>query len=208
MGALLLFAAVAWPTRSASAREYRVVRYVEKGGQIHLVLSARSFFDRRLRQELTKGFQKVILVETRVYQTGRDSPVAVKLRTYKVIFDLWASSFRITIDDAGGTRQVRVNTLAQAVDRVAEIDLPLGPVARFPQGTLARGPMFYSDVVIQFAPLPKGFLSKIRRWLRNPQGPASRGGSPLGSRFSLFVNPRISRALKEWRFRTQRFFRP
>jgi hypothetical protein len=208
VGVVLAVVLAVGAARAVSARQYRVVRYVEREGQIYLVVSVRDFFDRKLQRELVKGFQKVILVEARVYRSGRSRPVAILVRTYKVLYDLWASSFRITIDDHAGTRQVRVNTLGQTVAQVAELELPLGPVSRFPHGTLQRGPMFYTDVVIQFAPLPKGFLRKIRHWLRNPQGPASRGESPLGSRFSLFVNPRISRALKEWRFRTQKFYRP
>ncbi|MDY0002773.1 MAG: hypothetical protein RBU30_15860 [Polyangia bacterium] len=192
----------------ASARQYRIARYLERNGQLVLLASLREFFDARLQNELTKGFQKVIMVEARVYRSGQDEPVSVVVRTYKVIYDLWASAFGITVDDPSGTKQLRVNTLEQAVKRIAEMELPLGPLSRFPRGSLDRGPLFYTDILMQFAPLPRGFLTKIRRWLRNPQGSGSRGGSPLGSRFSLFVNPRISSALKEWRFRTQRFYRP
>jgi len=201
---LLLLAGTA-----ASARRYRVVRYVEDAkGHLYLKFSFHAFFDRRLRRELTKGFQKVILVEARVYRAGRSRPVAISVRTCKVIYDLWAGSFLITIDDASGTRKVRVNTLERAVREITGVQLYLGPASRYPRRRGGHGGMFYADVVIQFAPLPPGFLRKIRRWLRNPLGPASKGGSPLGSRFSLFVNPRISRALKEWRFRTQKFYRP
>lgn len=203
----VLFGTLGFAT-AAEARQYRVARYIEKDGKLTLSVSLREFFDRKLQQELTKGFQKVILVEVRVFRVGEERPVSVVVRTYKVIYDLWASSFHITIDDPAGTRQVRLNTLAEAVERLALLELPLGPVTLFPQGSLAKGPLFHTDLTIQFAPLPKGFLRKIRRWLRNPHGVASRGESPLGSRFSLFVNPRISRALMEWSFRTQRFYRP
>lgn len=208
--ALLLVGALAvlGGAPSASARQYRVARYLERDGQLVLRVSVREFIDARLQKELTKGFQKIILVEARVHRSGQEAPVAVVVRSFKVIYDLWASAFRITIDDPGGTRQLRVNTLEQAVSRIAELEISLGPLSQYPRGSLARGPLYYTDVLLQFAPLPKGFLSKIRRWLRNPQGTDSRGGSPLGSRFSLFVNPRISSALKEWRFRTQKFFRP
>jgi hypothetical protein len=207
---LLGLALLAALGRPAAARRYRVARYVETAkGRIELRFSYRSFFDRRLQRELKKGFQKVILVEARVYRKGRSRPVAVAVRSYKVIYDLWAGSFLITVDDAAGTRKVRVNTLSQALRELAEVRLDIGPRSRYPRRSKA-GPsaMFYADVVIQFAPLPRGFLRKIRRWLRNPLGPTSKGGSPLGSRFSLFVNPRISRALKEWKFRTQQFYRP
>ncbi len=194
----------------AEARRYRVVKYVETAkGRLELRFSYRSFFNRRLRRELKKGFQKVILVQALVYRKGRRRPVAVAGRSYKVIYDLWAGSFLLTVDDARGTRKLRVNTLSRALEELSEVRLDIGPRGRYPRRSQAgSSAMFYADVVIQFAPLPRGFLRKIRRWLRNPLGPASKGGSPLGSRFSLFVNPRISRALKEWKFRTQQFYRP
>lgn len=172
-----------------------------------MVFSIRGFFDARLRRELATGFQKVILVQARVHRVGRRRPVVVAVRLAKVTYDLWADSYRISLVDADGRRRVRVNRLDKAVELLSKVSLPLGPLARYPAGNLRRGPMFYADVVIQFAPLPPGFLRKIRRWLKNPYGESEGSASSLGSRFSLFVNPRISRALKEWRFRSQRFYR-
>lgn len=191
----------------AEARRYRVVRFVEAKGAVNMVFSIGRFFDKQLRQQIASGFQKVVLVEARVYRVGRKTPMAVAVRSAKVVYDLWGDSYRITLDDAGGRRQVRVNRLRQAVSVLSAVSLVLGPLARFPPRRGGRGPMFYADVVVQFAPLPPGFLRKIRRWLQRPYGAEDGSSSSLGSRFSLFVNPRISRALKEWRFRTQRFYR-
>jgi hypothetical protein len=187
---------------SVSARTYRQVRFVEQNGRVHLAFSFLDFFDARLRSELQKGFQKVTYLEAHVYRTQRNESVAIAVRHCKVIYDLWAGSYRIAVEDGSGTRQLRENTLASALKQIANVWLPLGPTRLF-----GKNVMHYVDVVILFEPLPKGFLAKVQRWLRQPAG-FTRGDSPLGSRFSVFVNSRISRALKETTFRTQSFWWP
>lgn len=186
----------------ARARVYRQVRFVERQGQIHLVFSFRDFFDARLQRELGKGFQKITYLEAHVSRAGGGPPHTVAVRSCKVVYDLWAGAYQVTVEDASGVKQVRENTLEAALRAITEVSLPLGPAARF-----GRNVMHHVDVAILFEPLPKGFLTKVQRWLRQPAG-LSRAESPLGSRFSVFVNSRISRALKETAFRTQRFWWP
>lgn len=187
---------------AAEARTYRQVRFVERQGQIHLVFSFRDFFDARLQRELGKGFQKVTYLEAHVHRVAGGPAHTVAVRSCRVVYDLWAGAYQVTVEDASGTRQVRENTLDSALRAITEVSVPLGPTARF-----GRNVLHYVDVAILFEPLPKGFLTKVQSWLRQPAG-LSRGESPLGSRFSVFVNSRISRALKETSFRTQRFWWP
>jgi hypothetical protein len=197
---VLLQAGVALP--DASARTYRQVRFVEQNGRIHLAFSFLDFFDARLRNELQKGFQKVTYLEAHVYRATRKEPITIAVRNCKVIYDLWAGSYRIAVEDGAGTRLHRENTLASALRQISSVWLPLGPTQLF-----GKDQLHYVEVIILFEPLPKGFLAKVQRWLRQPAG-FTRGDSPLGSRFSVFVNSRISRALKETSFRTQSFWWP
>ena len=203
-------------SHTAHARSYggpwKEVRFLEDRGGLYVFgFDFQSFFDRKLKSHLQSGFQKVLQLTVRVYRVKPRRHIKTVVRKYLVTYQLMHGSYRIVVlDSTGRLRKHIENKLGGALGRIARVEqssrIYLGPAKSF-----ARGVRFFVDVTIQFAPLPRSVLRKIQNWLKHPAGPSPgllRGGSPLGRRFAIVINSRISRALKSMTFQTQQFWVP
>lgn len=194
--------------RSAWARRYKIARFVEKQDRhIYVEFTFRKFFaDKRVHSRLSSAITRVIFLEARVYRAKGRRHLKTVRQSVKVTRDLLNNNYRIRIDDPSGVRHFRYNTLRATIRQIARVSLSLGPAKQYPVGM-----RFYVDVQILFAPMPKGFIKKVRKWLLHPAGQSPgllRGGSPLGGQVSIILNSRVMGALKQLSFRTQQAWNP
>lgn len=209
----LLLACLALPAAvRAEPVELKVGRYVARGQWIELSVGFREMSDATFRRRLRSGFATTVLMRLYLYRaggngTGRGRALAVISRSLRVLYDLWEGQFVLQIDDPGlPTRTVRTTQESRVIDLLTSIwRFPLVDVK-----ALAPGSAYVVAGLVEVNPMSREVLTEVRRWLRKPQS-RQRGGTGenfFGSFVSIFVNDKIRRAEKVFRFRTQPFVLP
>lgn len=163
-------------------------------------------FDERAYEKLAKNpLATVVVVRFYVYQEGQREPVAYRLMTMRIVYDLWLEEYEVRIDSERGRKGGRFARLSQAYAAITELDrLPIAPLSG-----IAVGPRYHLGLVAELNPVSQATMAEVRRWLTRPAGPASldRDSSFFGSFVSIFVNARLPEADRVIRMRTQPFYR-
>lgn len=202
---LVLVGLATWSPRAEARRckngRWKVVRFFEDSNKKNILMSFkfRKFFDKRLKKRLKSGISRHIYLEAVVYRQRGRRRLKTIIRDCRVAYDVWAGTYRITVQDSRGTHHYRENSLRKGLRRIANVTLLLGSIQRFPVKM-----KFYVEIRILFAPMPKSLAARIRRWIMN-QGKSRiiRGGSPIAPTVVIRVHSRISRALKRVKYCTQ-----
>lgn len=174
----------------------------EKTGEVLLraSFSYRDVVDKATAHKLASGLPTVIAMRAYVLREGEASPVALAIRTCRVVFDLWDEVYRLRITSAGGERDSAALNLEGVLRQCAEArELPVAERA-----LLASGKAHFIGAIVEVNPIGPEMLAQMRRWVSRPAGSTGIGpGDALfGSFIGLFVR-QIGNADRTLRFRTQ-----
>lgn len=162
--------------------------------------SFRDVVDRPTADKLASGLPTVIAMRAYVLREGESDPIALAVRTCRVVFDLWDEVYRLKISGPGGERDTAALNLEGVLRQCAEArDLPVADRA-----LLAPGSPHFLGVIVEVNPVSPQMVEQMRRWVSRPAGSTGIGpGDALfGSFVGLFVR-QLGTADRTLRFRTQ-----
>ena len=173
-----------------------------RDGPARLTFSARDLLNTDAREKLSSGLPQTVVMRVYAYVDGRSAPIAMSLRSCRVVYDLWEEVYRVQVESVGEEYATTVEDLDEVLERcVISRRLPVGTAADYAEH---RGARLYFAVLFEFNPLSPATVERIRRWLARPSGGRLEGDAFFGSFVSLFVNRRIGDAERVLRFRSQR----
>jgi hypothetical protein len=204
-GLLLLLCSALAPCARAQASEDVETRAVEvkwSRGAPLVSFPVPEAKDRKIAKGLMSGLPQTIV--TRVYAYAESGkPVAVAVRSCRVVYDLWEDVYRVQVqtERAAGSRVLK--NIEQVRRSCLQVDdQPLGSPKEF--GRL-KGRRVYFAAMIEVNPLSEKTVERIRRWLARPTGRDSLANREafFGSFVSIFVNRQIGSAERIFRFRSR-----
>jgi hypothetical protein len=162
--------------------------------------SFRDAIDTPMANKLASGLPTVIAMRAYVLREGEDTPVALAVRTCRVVFDLWDEVYRLKISGPGGERDTAALNLEGVLRQCVEArDLPVAD-----RSLLTAGKPHFLGVIVEVNPVSPQMVDQMRRWVSRPAGSTGIGpGDALfGSFVGLFVR-QLGTADRTLRFRTQ-----
>jgi hypothetical protein len=162
--------------------------------------SFRDVIDRPMADKLASGLPTVIAMRAYVLREGENDPVALAVRTCRVVFDLWDEVYRLKISGPGGERDTAALNLEGVLRQCVEArDLPVAD-----KSLLVAGKPHFLGVIVEVNPISPQMVEQMRRWVSRPAGSTGIGpGDALfGSFVGLFVR-QLGTADRTLRFRTQ-----
>lgn len=164
--------------------------------------SYKDVVDKGVGEKLASGLPTVIAMRAYVLREGEADPVALAVRTCRVVYDLWDEVYRIKVSGPGGERDTAAYNLDGVLRQCAEArDLLVAD-----KTLLAPGTPHFLGVIVEVNPISPKMLEQMRKWVARPAGSTGIGpGDALfGSFVGLFVR-QIGTADRTLRFRTQSF---
>ncbi|MBW1904870.1 MAG: hypothetical protein JRJ24_06110 [Deltaproteobacteria bacterium] len=181
---VLLTATVAYAQSQLPVRDVGVTW---SRGAPKVSFSAKDLADQRVREELSSGLRKRLVVTVGSYLKGSNWRMAVRQFGCDVTLDLWDDSYLIRI----GSQSERLKTLDEALNRCLAVD---GLFAGEPKSyELQKGKEMYFAVKAEFNPISKKQCSELIR-------PTS-GDDPIGPITVNIVRRRICRSERTIEFR-------
>jgi len=183
--ALLLVTVVAYAQSHLPAREVGVLW---SRGAPRVSFSARDLADERVRQELSSGLRKRLVVTVESHLKSSNRKITVRQFGCDVTSDLWDDGYLIRI----GSQTERLKTVEQAIDRCLVVrGLFVGEPASYEPH---KGKEIYFFVRAEFNPISKKQCSELIR-------PTS-GNDPIGPITVNIVRRRICQAERTIQFRS------
>ena len=185
------------PRRNAN---YAWNKTEKSGTLLNASFSFRDVIDKAMAEKLASGLPTVIAMRAYVLREGEQNPVALAVRTCRVVFDLWDEVYRIKISGPGGERDTAALNLEGVIRQCAEAkDLPVAE-----KSLLTPGKPHFLGVIVEVNPVSPQMLEQMRKWVSRPAGSTGIGpGDALfGSFVGLFVK-QMGTADRTLRFRTQ-----
>jgi hypothetical protein len=162
--------------------------------------SFRDVIDRPMAEKLASGLPTVIAMRAYVLREGEANPVALAVRTCRVVYDLWDEVYRLKISGPGGERDTAALNLDGVLRQCAESrDLPVAE-----RSLLTAGKPHFLGVIVEVNPVSPQMLEQMRKWVSRPAG--STGIGPTDALFGSFVGlfvKQMGTADRTLRFRTQ-----
>ncbi|MEZ4263937.1 MAG: hypothetical protein R3B36_32890 [Polyangiaceae bacterium] len=162
--------------------------------------SYRDVIDKSMAEKLSSGLPTVIAMRAYLLREGDESPVALAVRSCRVVYDLWDEVYRIKATTTGGERDGAALNLEGVLRQCAEVrDLVVAERSL----VLPKKPYFLG-VIVEVNPVSPKTLEQMRKWVSRPAGSTGIGpGDALfGSFVGLFVR-QIGNADRTLRFRSQ-----
>lgn len=183
---VLLTATVAYAQSQLPVRDVGVTW---SRGAPKVSFSAKDLADQRVREELSSGLRKRLVVTVGSHLKGSNWQMAVRQFGCDVTLDLWDDSYLIRI----GSQSERLKTLDEALNRCLAVEgLFAGePKSYEPQ----KGKEMYFAVKAEFNPISKKQCSELIR-------PTS-GDDPIGPITVNIVRRRICRSERIIEFRSE-----
>jgi hypothetical protein len=173
----------------------------EKGAELlNATFSYRDVLDKAMQEKLASGLPTVIALRAYVLREGEPNPIALAVRTCRVVYDLWDEVYRLKISSPGGDRDTAALNIEGVYRQCAEVrDMPVAD-----KSLLAAGKPHFLGVIVEVNPVSPQMLDQMRKWVSRPAGSTGIGpGDALfGSFVGLFVR-QIGTADRTLRFRTQ-----
>jgi len=184
------------------------MRFIERGPNLTVTTTVGQLFDANAYENLRSGFTSTVYFTTAVYSRDTNEPISVSWERRTVVYDLWDEQYIIHFEGPGAGKQGRTRRVKQQ----AEALKVLTAVDDFPVASLGNIPyeqVFYLLMTVQLNPVDEKTLAEVRRWLsQGTGGGLDRGGVFFGSFVSVFVNPKMAKADRVLRLRSQPFYRP
>jgi hypothetical protein len=150
--------------------------------------------------KLSNGLPTVIAMRAYVIEEGKTTPIALAVRSCRVVYDLWDEVYRIRVTSSGGERDIAVINVEGVMRQCAEArDLPVAE-----KSLLKAGAPHFLGVIVDVNPVSPAMLEQMRHWVSRPTGSTGIGPSDalFGSFVGLFVRS-IGTADNTVTFRTQ-----
>lgn len=205
-----MIAALLWSAGSARADEpevtYQRMAFAERGRNLVLSGTFAEVLDRAATEKVSSGFPTVVAVRLYVYRKGStQKPVSLVVLEHEVVYDLWDEVYVVRMRGPLGRRELRFKSRAAATRAMTTVtEMPVAPLDR-----VSIGPHHFVALVAELNPVSPELLGEMRRWLSKPAGEAALDSSSsfFGSFVSVFVNPKLARADRVARIRSQPFYR-
>lgn len=173
-----------------------------EGGAAMIDLSLADFADATVRRRLDSGLLQTLEVRVYAYRASGGTPIAVAVRSCRVVYDLWEERYRVSM----ATETSESASVEPSLERVVQAclvldDLRIGDAERL---AAVAGEEIYFAALVQLNPLTPDTVHRIRRWLSRPGGAADPSDTFFGSFVSLFVNRSVGEAEAHLEVRTQR----
>ena len=204
---LLVVAALTLCWSSARAEDptsLQRMKFIEVGTVLTVQGDVANLFDSKAYEALDNGLPATVVIRLWVYRKDSTTPIAYTALERSVVYDLWDEVYVITLRSAGRKQTVQVSYRAEALKLLTSLDgTAIARLADIP----------YEDhhvlaVVAELNPVSSETVTEVRRWLsKGGGGGMERGGSFFGSFVSVFVNPRLPKADRVTRLRSQPFYR-
>jgi hypothetical protein len=162
--------------------------------------SFKDVVDKSIERKLASGIPTTIAMRAYVLREGDNAPIALAVRTCRVVYDLWDEVYRLKISGSGRTRDLAAVDLNGVMRNCAQVvDLPVADKA-----ILTAGKPHFLGVIVEVNPISQEMLEQMRKWVSRPAGSTgiSPGDALFGSFVGLFVR-QIGSADRTLRFRTQ-----
>ena len=183
---VLLTATVAYAQSQLPRRDFGVTW---SRGAPRVSFSAKDLADDRVRQELSSGLRKRLVVTVGSHLKNSNWRMAVRQFGCDVTLDLWGDDYLVRI----GNQSERLKTLDDVLDRCLAVE---GLFAGEPQSyDPQKGREMYFVVKAEFNPISKKQCSELIR-------PTS-GSDPIGPITVNIVRRRICRAERTVEFRSE-----
>lgn len=162
--------------------------------------SYRDVIDKSMVDKLASGLPTVIAMRAYVLREGEANPIALAVRTCRVVYDLWDEVYRLKVTSAGGERDSAALNVEGVLRQCAEArDLPVAD-----KSLLEASKPHFLGVIVELNPVSPQMLAQMRQWVSRPAGSTGIGpGDALfGSFLGLFMR-QLGNADRTLRFRTQ-----
>jgi hypothetical protein len=170
-------------------------------GAPRLTFNARDLVNREAREKLESGLPQTIAMRIYAYRDGESDPLAITVRSCRVVYDLWEEVYRVQVKTARHDRTYEEEELEGVLERC--VIVRRGRIGRASAYRSVRGRRVYFAALFELNPMSTDDVERIRRWLARPSGGRVEGEAFFGSFVSLFVNRRIGEAERIRRFRSQ-----
>ena len=180
----------------------RQANYAWDKALLRASFSFRDVMDKTLTDKLSSGLPSVIAMRAYVFRDEDAVPVALTVRTCRVVYDLWEEVYRLKITGPGVDRDTAAINVEGVLRQCAEArDLPV-----VDRPLLASGKAHFLAVIVDVNPVSPQMLAQMRQWVARPTGSTGIGpGDALfGSFVGLFLR-QIGTSDRSLTFRTQPF---
>lgn len=169
---------------------------------LRATFSYRDIADATFLRKLSSGLPTVVAMRAFVLEEGRTEPIALSVRTCRVVYDLWDEVYRIRLTVPGGERDVAALNVEGVMRQCLEArDLPV-----VDRALLRPAAPHLLGIIVDVNPVSPAMLEQMRRWVSRPTGSTgiAPGDALFGSFVGLFVRS-IGASDATLRFRTQTF---
>jgi hypothetical protein len=182
------------------------MRFVERGDVLTVSSSALTkLFDTKTYKALENGVASTVVIRIYIYPQGGSDAIAGTIMERRVAYEPWDEIYNLSFNDGIRIEKFKEKRKADALKRITAIDdLPVARLASLPYDQI-----FLLAMQVELNPVSQETLAEVKRWLsQGTGGGLDRGGAFFGSFVSVFVNPKIPKADRVLRIRSQPFFRP
>ena len=188
------------PQPPPQALPRREVKFAWDKSLLRVSMGVRDVVDADIAKKFASGLPNVIAVRAYLLREGEDAPVALAVRTCRVVYDLWDEVYRVRVSGIGEDRNVAVLSTEGVFRQCADLkDMAIADKALLPPGKV-----HFLGVIVEVNPVSPQMLEQMRRWVSRPAGSTGIGpGDALfGSFVGLFVR-QIGTSDRTLRFRSQ-----
>jgi hypothetical protein len=172
---------------------------------VKLSVSYRDAVDAAIAKRLLSGLPTVVVLRGFLLRDGQKTPMALVVKTCRVVYDLWDEVFRIQLTQSGSGAS---SAVAVNVEGVLRHCAELRRATLVPRSLLRDDARYFLAALVEVNPVSAEMLDRIQRWVTRPNGAKIDPGDTLfGSFVGLFVT-RIGDADRKLAFRTQSFAPP
>lgn len=181
------------------------MRFVERGRNLTVHASFTDLLDPEDYAALSSGVPTRIVLHILVYQKGTNVPVAMHAVQKRVVYDLWDEVYVVEVVDPSGKREMRIDNRVELLRELTQLEKY--PVAKLDR--IDAGPHYVLAIVAQLNPVEEERMAEMRRWLTQSSSESKLDSSSsfFGTFVSVFANPKLEKAARVVKLRSQPFYR-
>jgi hypothetical protein len=187
----------------------RAVVFANDKNWLRATVSYRDALVAPLVAKLSSGLPMIIAARTYVLAQGDSTPVALSVRSCRVVYDLWDEVYRIRVTErslAQTSPDTERDIAGLNVEGVLRQCTDLREWVVAEKRVLVPGKPYFLGFIVEINPVSAELVAELRRWVARPAGATGIGpGDALfGSFVSLFLQ-KLGTADRTLRFRSQTF---